>query len=113
MSDTDPSPQADAPLHTSVILVVKGAGNQKPDETLDLFLNGFWPAVKSLDRDATIRQLHDHDIFPSGYRSSPHEPEPHNHITEICSQGHRLWIKESFWEPDLVPENSFSVLDQE
>ncbi len=104
------SPDAPPPK-TSVILVVKGAGTQKPDETLSVFVNGFWPAIKTLDPLATIRQRA--DIFPSGYLSSPHDKEPHNHITEICTGDQRIWIKESYWEQDLRIGGALTGLQRE
>jgi len=106
----DPSTSV-KPLSTSVILVVKGAGLQKSDDTLDVFLNGFWPAIKSLDPLATLRQRH--DIFPSGYRSSPHDTGAHNHVAEIQSGDHRIWIKEAFWDSDLIESSSLTALQRE
>jgi len=40
--------------NTDVILVVKGAGLQKEDETLNNFLEGFLPAVTAIDQDAKV-----------------------------------------------------------
>jgi hypothetical protein len=53
---------------TTVVLVVKGAGLQKPDDTLDVFLRGFWPACFQRDPQSTITKRH--DVFPSDYRTS-------------------------------------------
>lgn len=97
--------------NTSVILVVKGAGTQKPDETLAAFLNGFWPAIKTLEPTATLRQRS--DIFPAGYLSSPHVTEPHNHVTEILTPTRRIWIKESYWEQDLRLAGALTGLQRE
>lgn len=89
-------------ISTDVIIVVKGAGAHAPDETLDVFLRRFWPAVKCIDRDATIVQRH--DVFPNTYRSSPHdEGTVHNHVTEIQVGERRIWLKEAYWEPALRP----------
>jgi hypothetical protein len=99
------------PPHTSVILVVKGAGFQKPDETLDVFLNGFWPALKSIDPRATLHQRQ--DILPSGYRSSPSDRGGRNHVTEIQSGDHRIWIKEAYWEADITASSSLTALQRE
>jgi predicted ester cyclase/pimeloyl-ACP methyl ester carboxylesterase len=95
----------------SVILVVKGAGEQKPDETLDVFLNGFWPAMKSVDSSATIAKRR--DIFPSDYRSSAYDKEPLNHITEIRTGERRIWLKEPNWEAALVPTSPWDALFKE
>ncbi len=95
----------------SVILVVKGGGEQKPDETLDVFVNGFWPAVKSIDAEATISKRR--DIFPSDYRSSAYDKEPLNHVTEICSGERRIWIKEPCWEAAFVPDSPLNALSKE
>ena len=111
MSKAKEKSTASKPPHTSVILVVKGAGLQKSDDTLDVFLNGFWPAIKSLDPRATLRQRH--DVFPSGYRSSPHDSGGHNHVAEIQSGDHRIWIKESYWETDLSGSSSLTALNRE
>lgn len=45
------------PEVTDVILIVKGAGEQAEDDHLNIFLRGFWPAVKSLDETATLSQV--------------------------------------------------------
>lgn len=109
---TPQSTPPDAPHpKTSVILVVKGAGTQKPDETLAAFLNGFWPALKSLEPTATLRQRS--DIFPDNFRSSPHVTEPHNHVSEITTPTRRIWIKESYWEQDLRVAGALTGLQRE
>src|SRR5574341_113778 len=95
----------------SVVLVVKGAGLQRPDETLDTFLNTFWPAVKSIDSRASLSQRH--DIFPSNYRSSAYDKNPAHQVTEIHSGERRIWIKEPNWEVGLDPANPLSVLFKE
>ncbi len=95
----------------SVILVVKGAGEQKPDETLDVFLNGFWPAMKSVDPNAAISKRQ--DIFPPGYRSSAYDKEPLNHVTEIRTGERRIWLKEPNWEAALVPTSPWDALFKE
>lgn len=95
----------------SVILVVKGAGLQKPEETLDVFVNGFWPAVKSVDPKATLSKRR--DIFPPGYSPSAYDKEPLNQVTEICSGERRIWLKEPNWEAALVGANPLSSLFKE
>ena len=55
---------------TDVILVVKGAGEQAEDDHLNIFLRGFWPAIKSLDKNATLTQV------TAGFDDYP--PSPHN-----------------------------------
>ncbi|HKZ69897.1 MAG TPA: DUF4332 domain-containing protein, partial [Anaerolineales bacterium] len=95
----------------SVILVVKGAGLQQPDDTLDVFLNGFWPAIKSVDSRAVLTKRQ--DIFPSGYRSSVYDNQPINQVTEIRSGERRIWLKEPYWDAALVPANPLSALAKE
>jgi len=96
---------------TAVILVVKGAGVQKPDETLNEFVKGFWPAVKTIDPQAKINQRQ--DIYPSGFKSAPHDKDPHNHVTEIRSGERRVWVKEVNWEPEIMPASPFRTLNKE
>ena len=95
----------------AVILVVKGAGVQRPDETLDVFLNGFWPAVKSVDSRATLSKRQ--DVFPPGYRSSAYDEKPLNQVTEIRSGERRIWLKEPYWDAALVPANPLGALAKE
>ncbi len=96
---------------TSAILVVKGAGIQKPDETLDVFLRGFWPAVCSINPEASLTKRH--DIFPAGYRSSAYDKEPLNQVTEVRNGERRVWIKEANWETTVNPPNPFGSLFSE
>jgi hypothetical protein len=95
----------------SVILVVKGGGEQKPDETLDVFVNGFWPAIKSVDPGAAISKRQ--DIFPPGYCSCAYDKAPLNHVTEIRSGERRIWLKEPNWEAALVPTSPWDALFKE
>ncbi|MBI3243655.1 MAG: DUF4332 domain-containing protein [Chloroflexi bacterium] len=95
----------------SVILVVKGAGLQKPDETLDVFVNGFWPAIKAVDPKAALSKRR--DIFPSDYRSSVYDKEPNNQVTEVSSGERRIWIKEPNWEAAIVPDSPLKALVKE
>jgi pimeloyl-ACP methyl ester carboxylesterase len=101
--------------NTEVILVVKGAGLHKADDTLDLFLRGFWPAVTSVDPKATITQRS--DIFPPDFCSSPHAKDPSHHMAEIVARGSegkkRIWVREAYWEDELKPENPLRVLSNE
>ncbi len=97
-----------------VVLVVKGAGLHKPDETLDTFLQGFLPAVKRIDPQADVRQVDDADIFKD-FPVSPHTEDAHLHLTEIeldvpssqedasATERRRIWVKEVYWENELHP----------
>ncbi len=100
-----------SPPKTDVVLVVKGAGVHKPDDTLDQFLKGFWPAITKLDEEATITQRQ--DVLGPDYQPSPHDKDPHKHVTEIHCRGHRIWVKEAYWEPELTPAEPFGVLLKE
>ena len=87
---------------TDVILLIKGAGNQKPDDHLNLFLSGFWPAVISLCPNATLHQRRLEDLKPT-----PHDEKPHKHYTEILTHDkkgaiQRVWLKETYWEPEVT-----------
>jgi hypothetical protein len=100
---------------TDVILVVKGAGLHEPDDTLNLFLKGFWSAVQSIDKDATIRQVH--DAFDD-YKPTPHAEKPHKHLTEINTKDgegeeRRIWVKEVYWETELTPPSPWLALFNE
>ena len=110
--------EAKTDLNTDVILVVKGAGLHEPDDTLNQFLQGFWPAVLKLDSNATINQIHDKSVF-EGYKSTPHTDKEHAHVTEINvtipnandeSSQRRIWIKEAYWEDELKPPGAFRAL---
>ena len=96
---------------TTVVLVVKGAGLQKPDDTLDVFLRGFWPACCQRDPQSTITKRH--DVFPSDYRTSRLDREPLNHVTEIHSGERRAWIKEANWEVTVSPPAPIKTLFNE
>jgi len=96
---------------TSVILVVKGAGLQKADDTLDEFIRGFWPALKSVDPIATLGERH--DIFPPDYRPSVYDRQPLNHVIEARSGERRIWIKEPYWEAGLNPANPLQTIERE
>ncbi len=100
---------------TDVVLVVKGAGLHKPDDTLDFFLKGFLPGVKSIDPDAEVRQVSGKDIF-EGFPTSPHTEKPHHHLTEILlnadkekTSPRRIWVKEIYWENELTPSNPWKA----
>jgi hypothetical protein len=108
-------------IKTDMILVVKGAGIHQPDDTLNLFLRGFWPAVLKLDRDATIRQTNDDEHFEN-YKPAPHTKKAHNHLTEINAQiwsergqreKRRIWVREAYWDDELTPPNAFRALFDE
>ncbi|HEX8680893.1 MAG TPA: DUF4332 domain-containing protein [Ardenticatenaceae bacterium] len=92
---------------TEVIVVVKGAGLQKADETLDTFINGFWPAVKYLDPRAIISQKN--KPFPPDY-PAPDGEEAYNRVTEIQTGERRIWLKESHWEAAIRPLSPFAAL---
>ncbi|MCH7588901.1 MAG: hypothetical protein IIC78_12850 [Chloroflexi bacterium] len=90
-----------------VILVVKGAGLHEPDEVLNTFTEGFWPAVQKIDKKATIRQRSD---VLDDYVPSAHDENPHKHLVEITTRDQVIWIKEVYWEPELQPPNPFRAL---
>lgn len=96
---------------TEVVLVVKGAGMQGPDETLDGFLQGFLPAVKALSPRAVVG--HRHDIFPPGFRASAHDEASHAHVSEVHAGERRIWLKESHWEVELRPPPARTALANE
>ena len=115
-----------------VILVVKGAGIQAADDTLDLFTRGFWPAVLGLEGLSQSRLRERSDVFPPGHLLSAHATGSHNHVTEIeawladaadrpadagdeppgarsgrpdaAGQRRRVWIREVDWEVALEPD---------
>ncbi len=103
-----------------VVLVVKGAGLHKPDDTLDLFLRGFLPAVKRVDPRAVVRQIDDEAIFDD-FPVSPHDDDPHLHLTEIklnlptsqdeggAVEHQRIWVKEVYWENELHPISAWKA----
>lgn len=100
---------------TDVILVVKGAGLHEAGDTLDLFIQGFWPAVMKLmpkSDSATAPQLaarQEHDILQD-YKPPPHIKKEHQHLVEISVRdpskigkrkeavSHRILMKEAYWE---------------
>jgi len=109
-------------METEVILVVKGAGEQAEDDHLNLFLRGFWPAIKSLDKEAAIAQVTD----PlKDYEPSPHNQDGnlHKHLTEIRAKlpddekhkysRKRIWIKESYWEAETLSSSALGNLFKE
>ncbi len=108
------------PKGVDVVLVVKGAGTHSPDDTLNFFLKGFIPAIKSVGTNVKIRQKELADDFPK----SPHTKEEHNHFTEItldCNQKpenaegkdkngtKKIWVKEIYWENELVPSSPWKA----
>jgi len=112
---------------TDVVLVVKGAGVHKPDDTLNFFLKGFIPAIKSIFSKAKIRQTNDEKFFKD-FPTSPHTTDQHNHLTEILIEGdelekdrktqdkpakknikRRIWVKEIYWENELIPSNPWKA----
>ncbi|MBI5825272.1 MAG: hypothetical protein HZB18_14675 [Chloroflexi bacterium] len=122
---TTPNTQKnDEKEETEVILVVKGAGEQEEDVHLNLFLRGFWPAVKALDENATIAQIID-DTRDAA--SSPHNEKAgvHKHLTEIRAKfsdpndktrnylNKRILIKESYWEYEVLPSTALGNLAKE
>ncbi len=113
---TPPTKKNDKKEETDVILIVKGAGEQGEDDHLNLFLRGFWPAVKSLDNEATITQVTDE---LDDYNPSPHNEEgkTHKHLTEIRAKYNgverRIWVKESYWEAETLPSSALSNLSRE
>lgn len=104
------------PMDTDVIIIVKGAGEQAEDDHLNIFLRGFWPAVKSLDETATLSQV---TRGFEDYSPSPHNADgkSHKHVTEIRTQykgrKRRLWLKESYWESETLPSGGLGNLSRE
>ncbi len=109
---------------TDVILIVKGAGEQAEDDHLNIFLRGFWPAVKSLDKKATMRQV---SVDESVSGSSPHNADGklHRHLTEIRAKlpdpkeepgkyaPRKIWLRESYWENEVLPSSALNNLSRE
>ncbi|MDQ4077528.1 MAG: DUF4332 domain-containing protein, partial [Chloroflexota bacterium] len=79
-----------------LVLVVKGAGEQAPDATVDTFLQGLWPAVKQLDPKA--RLVRRQDVLPPDYLFNFDGDVRLGHLAEIQTGERRLWIKEAYWE---------------
>ena len=103
-------------MERDVILIVKGAGEHAEDDHLNIFLRGFWPAVKSLDKDATLLQV---TKGFEDYSPSPHNADgkSHKHVTEIRARykgrDRNLWLKESYWESETLPSGGLSNLSRE
>ncbi len=104
-------------IETDVILVIKGAGSQELDSTLDTFLGGFIPAMRQYDPEANIRigrestMLKEHD-----YKSFYKEKEKFDQkVVEITSHkaGRRIWIKEAYWEPLIKESGPLTALLRE
>ena len=101
---------------TDVVLIVKGAGEQAEDDHLNIFLRGFWPAVKSLDTNATLTQI---TKGFEDYAPSPHNADgkQHKHVTEIRAnyrgRKRRIWLKESYWESETLPSGGLGNLSRE
>lgn len=111
-----------------VVLIVKGAGEQAEDDHLNIFLRGFWPAIKSLDKNATLTQR---TAGFEDYPPSPHNADgkSHKHVTEIRARhrfeekvgkgiqerqiSKRLWLKESYWEAETLPSGALGNLSRE
>jgi hypothetical protein len=106
---------SDSSVPTDVILIVKGAGNQQPDDHLNLFLNGFWPAVIRLYKNSSLHQRRELDDLPT----PPHDKDFHNHYTEVCVKDeahdlkHRIWLREAFWEPEVVEKSPSGYVNKE
>ncbi|MCH7664195.1 MAG: hypothetical protein IH859_10055, partial [Chloroflexi bacterium] len=97
-----------------VIILVKGAGLQKVDDTLGQFIAGFEPAIKKIDPTSTMKQRRG---LLKDYKGSPHEKDVHTHITEIKANNgktdRKIWIKEAYWEQELTPSAPFKALSKE
>ncbi len=116
------------PMDTDVILVVKGAGKQTEDDHLNIFLRGFWPAVKQVDRNATSTQV---TAGFEDYTPSPHNADgkAHKHVVEIRARhtfeemvgkrrvtkrtNRRIWLKEAYWEEEVLPSSALGNLSKE
>ncbi|WKZ46392.1 MAG: hypothetical protein QY306_11310 [Anaerolineales bacterium] len=108
--------KAEKPIATDVILIVKGAGEQAEDDHLNIFLRGFWPAIKSLDGNATLSQVASgfEDYVPSPHNSNG---KLHKHVTEIRAKykgrKRRIWLKEAYWESETLPSGGLGNLSRE
>lgn len=116
------------PMDTDVIIIVKGAGKQAEDDHLNIFLRGFWPAVKQVDRNATSTQV---TAGFEDYTPSPHNADgkAHKHVVEIRARhsfeetvgnrrvtkntNRRIWLKEAFWEEEVLPSSALGNLSKE
>lgn len=116
------------PLDTDVILIVKGAGKQAEDDHLNIFLRGFWPAVKQVDRNATSTQV---SAGFEDYTPSPHNADGkvHKHVVEIRARhtfeekvgnrkvtkktNRRIWLKEAYWEEEVLSSSALGNLSKE
>ena len=105
------------PIKTDVILVIKGAGDQNIDTTLDLFLMGFFPAMRKYDREAKLRIGRESTIFDD-YVYQPFYKGENQKIAEITTtdgkgEPRRIWIKESYWEPLIKEPGALKALFSE
>lgn len=106
------------------LLVIKGAGNHRPGQTLDLFLAGFWPALLSIDPLATMRLR---GAVPSGTdvprTASATTEAGQASAVEVYVPGRpasgdkpavretTIRVREVYWEPGLAaPSATTSVL---
>lgn len=101
----------------SVLLVVKGVGVHKQDDTLNAFLKGFLVAISSY---AKINRIFESPDIYTPDNVSEHEADIHKHVTEVQiektdKRKHTtfkgtLWIKEVYWEGALRTPSSLSTL---
>ncbi|KAA3648463.1 MAG: hypothetical protein DWQ07_05575 [Chloroflexi bacterium] len=122
-------------LTTDVILVVKGAGEQKLDATLGSFLDGFLKAVRGYDPDAVInigpesKIFKDYDYTPAfkdeeweqtavevllEYKEEDEDTNKDGEKSDDAEgRFRRIWIKEAYWEPRLGLPGAFRSLFHE
>ena len=140
MSDQNP-PAADT-LTTDVIVVVKGAGSQQLDSTLNNYLDGFLRAVRYYDPHARVRIGPETRIL-AGYEYSKSfhgkeqdlveiliherpEADPNSGANDDSEDAEgssseqsgpgplrRIWVKEAYWEDSLAPPGTIRSLISE
>lgn len=121
--DSQDRPRTDRPS-VETLLVIKGAGNHRPGQTLDLFLAGFWPALLSIDPEATMR-LHGAVVpgsdVPRTASATTEADEasfveievPERPATEATPAVNAaiIRVREVYWEPGLAaPSATTAVL---
>ena len=87
---------------TQAIVVIKGAGTQKPGQTRDKFISGFWPAVLEDYPDAQIR-------FSAAVQHPDSTKETSDHV-EIQVGKNRVWVSEANWDEQLNPPGPVTSL---
>ncbi|MBI3160183.1 MAG: hypothetical protein HYZ26_11355 [Chloroflexi bacterium] len=107
MAKTKGSKKAPMPQSgVSAVLVVKGAGPQGQDETLDAFLRGFLPAVNVVANDHAVRERS--DLALEGQPPMPRVAEIDARLKDGSQR--RLWVKEAYWENALRRRGALTPL---